>query len=87
MAMSAEPGRRAPYSVDLWWRIVWQRIGRELSFCDIACNINVSLGTAHGIFKHFHETGDLAAHEIARRPDVKEARQECQNPSNSHYSE
>ena len=28
-------------------------------------------GTAHRIFKRFQETGDLAAHEIARRPDVR----------------
>ena len=28
--MSAEPGRKAPYSNDIRWHVVWQRIGMEL---------------------------------------------------------
>ena len=35
--MSAEPGRKAPYSADLRWRVVWQRI--ELTFREIANNL------------------------------------------------
>ena len=55
---SAEPGRKAPYSVDLRWRIVWQRIGMDFEFRKIANNLNVSLGTVHNIYKQFSLTGD-----------------------------
>ena len=58
-AMSAEPGRRAPYSSDLRWRIVWQRIGMEYSFRTIAQNLSISLGTAFNVFKVFEDTGDI----------------------------
>ena len=39
-AFSAEPGRKAPYSTDLRWRVVWQRAGMQLPFRDIARNLN-----------------------------------------------
>ena len=35
MAYSAEPVRKAPYSLDLRWRVVWQRLSFELSYRDI----------------------------------------------------
>ena len=57
--VSAEPGRKAPYSVDLRWRIVWQRIGINFEFRKIACNLNVSLGTVYNIYKQFSLTGDV----------------------------
>ena len=58
---SAEPCRRAPYSADLRWRIVWRRIGMEQSYRDIAQSqsLNVSTGTAFNIVKIFEETGDV----------------------------
>ena len=62
--MSAEPGRRAPYSSDLRWRIVWQRIGMEYSFRTIAESLNISLGTAFNVFKTFEATGEI---EFKRR--------------------
>lgn len=58
--MSAEPGRKAPYSNDIRWRVVWQRIGMELKFRDIANNLCISLGTVHNHFKRFQETGDVS---------------------------
>ena len=57
---SAEPGRKAPYSVDLRWRIVWQRIGMDFEFRKIANNLNVSLDTVHNIYKQFSLTGNVA---------------------------
>lgn len=59
--MSAEPGRKAPYSEDLRWRVVWQRIGMDLSFREIASNLCLSLGTVYNHFKRFKETGDVSA--------------------------
>jgi hypothetical protein len=49
--MSAEPGRKAPYSEDIRWRVVWQRIGMELTFREISKNLCLALGTAHNHFK------------------------------------
>ena len=60
MEMSAEPGRKAPYSRDLRWRVVWQRIGMELSFRKISINLCLSLGTVHNHFKRFQQTGEVA---------------------------
>ena len=58
--MSAEPGRKAAYSNDLRWRIVWQRIGMELTYRRIAKNLSLSLGTVHNVYRHFKETGEVA---------------------------
>ena len=54
---SAEPGRKAPYSDDLGWRIVWQHIGINFLFRKIAHNLDVSL---HNIYQQFSLTGDVA---------------------------
>ena len=58
--MSAELGRKAPYSSDLRWRVVWQRIGMELTFREIANNLCLSLGTVHNHFKRFQMTCEVA---------------------------
>ena len=57
--MSAEPGRTAPYANDLRWRVVWQHTALELPFRNIAKNLNISIGTAYNIFKHFQNTGEV----------------------------
>ena len=57
--MSAEPGRKARYSRDIAWRVVWQRIAMELSFRAIARNLNLSLGTVHNMYGRFEQTGDI----------------------------
>ena len=59
MATSAEPGRKAPYSNDLRWRIIWQRFGMELPLRKVAENLNVSLGTSFNICKLFENTGSV----------------------------
>ena len=45
--MSMEPGKKAPYSVDLRWRVVWKRLSKEISFKDIARSLEISASTAH----------------------------------------
>ena len=64
---SAEPSRRKPYSVDIRWRVVWQRIGMDLS---IACRLNISVGTAYNIFKLFELTGSVEAKSARKRPEL-----------------
>ena len=48
--MSAEPGHQQPYSLDIGWRVVWQRLGMELNFRDIARWLQIATSTAHRIF-------------------------------------
>ena len=57
LEMSCEPGRKAAYSADLRYRMVWQRVAMELPFKTIACNLSVSIGTVHNICKRFEQTG------------------------------
>ena len=71
---SAEPGRKAPYSVDLRWRIVWQRIGINYSFRRIAHNLNVSLGTVYNIYRQFNLTGNV-------QPKLQPLRRDCRSLS------
>ena len=63
---SAEPGRKTAYAADLRWRIVWQRIGMELSYRSIAANLNVAVGTVHHIYRRFIETGDVLPKKVQR---------------------
>ncbi len=56
MSRSAEPMRRAPYSLDLRWRIVWQRLALDLKYQQISKNLCISVGTVHNIFKLFEDT-------------------------------
>ena len=66
MALSAEPARKAAYSDDLRWRVVWQRI-QEKSFREIATNLNISVGTVHNIWQKFEVTGDISKKIPAER--------------------
>ena len=58
---SAEPGRKTPYSNDIRWRVIWQRVGMELPFKDIAKHLNIASSTAHSIYHRFQRTGDVSA--------------------------
>ena len=57
--MSAEPGRKAPYSIDLRHRMIWQKIGMGLTFRAVARNLNVAVGTVHNVLCRFEETGEV----------------------------
>ena len=65
VVMSAEPGRKVPYSTDLRWRMVWQRFAMELTLECIAGRLNVAVSTVHATCKKFEETGDV---EPAKQP-------------------
>ena len=55
MAYSCEPKRASAYSVDLTWRIIWQKKVLDLNSREIAAN----LGTVWRTVKLFKETGDV----------------------------
>ena len=60
MSGSAEPGRKAAYSPDIRWRVIWQCLGMGLSFRDIADHLNIATSTAFAAFKRFEETGEVS---------------------------
>lgn len=70
--MSAEPTRRRPYDNDLRWRVVYQRMGMNLSLKKIARNLNISISTVHRVCARFELTGSVeAAKRQKRRNDVR----------------
>ena len=69
--MSAEPMRRTPYSNDLRWRIVWQRIAKDLTFQQIAQNLCISTATASNIFKLFQATGEVDPKHPSKRDALR----------------
>jgi len=60
MIRSIEPGRRKAYSVDLQWRVVWQRMALGFKYHEIATNLGISLGTAYNVIKLFEATGEVS---------------------------
>ena len=75
--MSAEPGRKAPYSADLRWRMVWQRFGLELTYKEIAKRLNVAISTVYGTCNRFEDTGNVD-------PTIQPARLHCRKLDDSH---
>ena len=57
--MPAEPGKKTAYSVDLRWRVVWQRLVLDLPLKAIASNLSIFAGTVHNIYKRFEDTGEV----------------------------
>ena len=58
-SVSAEPGRKAPYSCDLRWRVVWLRISQDLTFREIGRRLCIAPSTAHAVYTRFEETGEV----------------------------
>jgi len=70
-SQSAEPGRKAPYSPDLRWRVAWQRIAFDFSFQKFADNLSIAHSTARANFKMFEETGDVVPKTQPKREDTR----------------
>ena len=69
--MSAEPGRKTAYSKDLRWRVVWQRFALNLPLRAIASNLNISVGTAHNVFKRFQDCGEVDPKPFPKRKEQR----------------
>ncbi len=65
---SAEPARTAAYTKDI---AVWQRLGMNMSFKDIARRLQIGVGTAFRLYKRFVATGEISPPQRACRPDVR----------------
>lgn len=69
--MSLEPARTKPYSSDIAWRVVWQRIGMGMSFREIASRLQIGVGTAHRLYKRFEESGEVSPKKRGSRPESR----------------
>ena len=74
--MYTEPGRKLAYSVDItWhgmaWRVVYQGIGIELHFHEIANQLNIATSTVHRIYQQFECTGNVEPMQRKARPELK----------------
>lgn len=57
--MSAQPGRKRAYLVDIRWQVVYQTIGMGLHFSKIAKRLNIAASTAHRIYQQLEHSGDV----------------------------
>lgn len=57
---SCESERRAAYSDELRWRMVWQREGCGFTLDQVASNLNVGLSTVYRITSAFRESGAVS---------------------------
>ena len=57
--ISCEPGRKAAYNKDLWWRMVWQREVLGYKYHQIASNLNVHPSTVCRVAKLFDHSGSV----------------------------
>ena len=68
---SAEPTRKAPYSNDIRWRIVWQRLAMDLPYWKIAQNLSIGVGTVYNVFKTFQNSGEVSNSSKRERADLR----------------
>ena len=68
---SAEPEKRSAYSKDIALRVVWMRLGMNLSFRSIAYRLQIGLGSAYRLYQRFERTGSFLAPKRSDRPQCK----------------
>ena len=44
---------------DIGWRVVWNRIGLDMTFGDIGRRLQIGPSTAHRLYKRFLRTDDV----------------------------
>lgn len=68
---SAEPKRTSAYSQDIVLRVVWMRLGMDLTFRSIADRLQIGLGSAHRLYQRYVRTGNFAARKRPDRPQCR----------------
>ena len=68
MATSVEPSRRAAYGRDIAVRVIWQRLGMNLKFRDIAKRLQIG---AYRLYRRYIETSKFSPRKCSRRPGVR----------------
>lgn len=65
---SAEPRRTSAYSQDIALRVVWMRLGMDLTFRSIADRLQIGLGSAYRLYQRYVRTGNFTARKRSDRP-------------------
>jgi len=68
---SAEPKRTAAYSHDIALRVVWMRLGMDLTFRSIADRLQIGLGSAYRLYQCYVRTGTFNARKRSDRPQCR----------------
>lgn len=68
---SAEPKRTSAYSQDIALRVVWMRLGMDLTFRSIADRLQIGLGSAYRLYQRYVRTGNFAAQKRSDRPQCR----------------
>ena len=66
---SINPDRTSPYSEDLRWRMIWQRVALGYNVKAVASNLGVDPSTVSRTVRCFYATGD-----VHKKPYPKDAR-------------
>lgn len=76
---SAEPSRKKAYSADIGWRVVWRRLGMEMTFKEISLHLQIAPSTAYRIFMRFESTGSPI-----NMTSKQQKREECRKLDDHH---
>ena len=68
---SAEPKRTSAYSQDIALRVVWMRVGMDLTFRRIAIRLQIGLGSAHRLYQRYVRSGNFTASKRSNRPQCR----------------
>ena len=68
---SAEPYRRSAYSKDIAIRIVWQKLGMDLTFRESFKHLQIGVGSAYRLYRRFIATGEFSSPKRYSRPDAR----------------
>ena len=63
--------QKKAYDIDLRWRVVYQRIGMNLTYENIATNLNIAVSTAYSIFMRFQLTGEVHPIQNKQRREIR----------------
>lgn len=64
---SCEPKRKAAYSSDLRWRMVWQNVVVGHTYATVARSLNVDVSTVWRTVKRFHQTGEVTKTRVPQQ--------------------
>lgn len=68
---SAEPSRKTAYGRDIAVRVVWQKLGMDLSFRAIAKRLQIGVGSAYRLYRRYIETSEFSPPKRSSRPGVR----------------
>ena len=69
--ISAKPKRTSAYSQDIALRVIWMKLGMNLTFRSITERLQIGLGSACRLYQRYVRTGSFAASKRSDRPECR----------------